>query len=249
MFSLASQQRYLHRQPRPSRVAFTLVEVMVAVGVFAMIAVAILSAQTFASRAARINANNLSARNLAQKYLEQMTAMAATISNAYPTTGKDPFDVDPITGGTFIRTAYNTARTEVLDTALNINATVTFTFKGDGYLTAASSTVLTDSSASWTSNEWQGNTVFIVSGTGAGAYAKIASNTANTLTLSTALSLNGVAVVPSTSTSASPIYNYRINNGLTVVVTVTWPYRGRTYSVNLKGLLIPSKGFSSSSSI
>jgi YD repeat-containing protein len=48
------------------------------------------------------------------------------------------------------------------------------------------STTLNDTNQTWMPNQWQGRTVFIASGTGAGQLATVVSNTAHTLTLASA---------------------------------------------------------------
>lgn len=52
-----------------------------------------------------------------------------------------------------------------------------------GIATAGSATTLTDSTQAWTVNQWRNQMVYIVSGTGRGQFALIASNTATALTL------------------------------------------------------------------
>jgi type II secretory pathway pseudopilin PulG len=299
---------------RARRGAFTLVEVMVAVVILIIVAVAVLTTQVFASGQARLNGQYQAARSISQKYVEQMSAVAAMIPMSfeyyYPTNTTKVPNLDPfaairaqypstrtateplnsiyagtLTGGTstvltdssaiwnanklagytvFIVSgtgagqsgtiASNTATALTLGTSMSpapkagsvyrvssVPCSVTFKLSGAGKLTAASATTLTDSTASWTANEWQGNQVFIVSDTGAstpgaaaGQFATIASNSATALSLSSSL-----APVPTTGSGFSM---YRINNGLTATVTVTWTYKGRSYSHSLKALLIPTAG-------
>lgn len=57
-----------------------------------------------------------------------------------------------------------------------------------GTATSGSGTTLTDSSKSWTTNQWQNQKVKITGGTGSGQEAFISSNTATVLTLSSTLS-------------------------------------------------------------
>lgn len=57
-------------------------------------------------------------------------------------------------------------------------------------VTAATTTTVTDSTASWTVNHYANSDVIIVSGTGAGQRRRIASNTANVLTLAAAVTGN-----------------------------------------------------------
>jgi hypothetical protein len=102
-----------------------------------------------------------------------------------------------------------------------------FDFKGFGAVSAGSASDLTDSQASWESDEWAGDAVFIVSGGGAGQFGTIAYNTANTLHLSEPL-----AFAPGAGAK------YLINNGKTVNITTTWEYLGKQYSATIECLII-----------
>lgn len=53
-------------------------------------------------------------------------------------------------------------------------------------VTPFSTTVITDTDKNWTTNEWAGRTVNIIAGTGLGGQRTVASNTANTFTVSVA---------------------------------------------------------------
>ena len=65
------------------------------------------------------------------------------------------------------------------------NSNITFTSVEDnGTATGSTSNTLTDTTKSWSSNEWQDYTVAIVAGTGNGQTAVISSNTSSQLTLS-----------------------------------------------------------------
>jgi len=70
----------------------------------------------------------------------------------------------------------------------------------DGTATSATSTTLVDSTQTWTTNQYENFIVYILSGTGAGQKRTIASNTATTLTVSTAWT-----VTPNTTST----YNIR----------------------------------------
>jgi prepilin-type N-terminal cleavage/methylation domain-containing protein len=164
---------------RARRGAFTLVEVMVAVCVLAIVAIAVLTTQVFSSGQARLNSQYQAARSISQKYVEQMSAMASNITmdfkHYYPTDTSVVAGLDPFAA---IRTQYSSTKT-MTEPLNSIYA---------GTLTGGSSTVLTDSTAIWTANALAGYTAFIVSGTGAGQSGTIASNTATALTLGAAMS-------------------------------------------------------------
>lgn len=64
-------------------------------------------------------------------------------------------------------------------------ASASSTQYANGTATAGSVTTLTDSAASWTTNAFANKALYIVSGTGAGQYARITSNTGTVLTFPT----------------------------------------------------------------
>ncbi|NQU45255.1 hypothetical protein HQ520_18385, partial [bacterium] len=117
-----------------------------------------------------------------------------------------------------------------LDQALDIRCKVEFVFKGFGTLTQGDANSLTDSSATWStedSGEWAGDVVYLVSGPGAGQFAEIASNSATALQLSTAL-----VYPPAAGTK------YMVNHGKTVEITTTWEYMGKEYFQTIESLVI-----------
>lgn len=67
---------------------------------------------------------------------------------------------------------------------------VSATAPESGQATSGGSTTLTDTSKSWTTNQWQNKWVVIVNGTGSGQSRKISSNTSDTLTVVTAWTTN-----------------------------------------------------------
>ena len=118
--------------------------------------------------------------------------------------------------------AYTNNPVVYVDTALGIPCQVTFVFSGYGPLSGGTitgnTTSLTDSSANWTSSQWTGNTLYLVSGPGAGQFVNISANSSSSLTFASAITL-----APGAGTK------YMINNGKTVQVTVNWQY----YNYNL----------------
>ena len=196
---------------RSSRSGFTLVEVMFAMAILAFLALGILSALTFASHMTRLNTNAIAAKNIAQGYFEKMAI------DEFRDIGPTHYpDIDD-----------DSNPPQYLDHAMDIRCRVQFAFKGFGTITNASTSNLTDSAVNWQSNEWAGDTVFIVSGQGASQFEQIASNSASTLSLADTL-----AVAP------YPGAKFMINNGKTVEITTTWEYRGRQYSATVESLIV-----------
>lgn len=184
--------------------AFSLIEVVVALVILVMLAVAAMTSVAYITRSSRVNANAFAARNIALGYFERMT--------------RDTFASVGLQGSGLGRYA-NIAYTDNvwLDQALNIPCRVDFLFKGFGTATAGSVNDLTDTRAAWTANEWAGDTLFLVAGTGKGQSVAITSNTANKLTFASKLDF-----APDVTTK------YMVNNGKTVIITVTWQYQGTT---------------------
>ena len=81
-----------------------------------------------------------------------------------------------------------------------------------GTATAGSTTTLTDSSKTWTTNQYAGYTVAITSGTGLGQYRTIASNTG------TALTIQGTWTTPP---AAGSVYSIRTATGGSGVIVST----------------------------
>lgn len=204
-----------------SSAGFTLVEVMVAAVLLVILAVAMLTTMTVASQMTRLNCNAIAAKNIAQGYFERMAIddFADVGPTLYP-------DID-----------YDSNPPVWLDQALNIRCKVTFKFKGFGTLENSSANNLTDAKADWDKDEWSGDTVFLISGTGAGQFAIIDFNTPNTLHLAGSL-----AVAPKKGTK------YLINHGKTVEITTTWLYLGKQHTQMIESLIInyrnsPNLGF------
>ncbi len=84
----------------------------------------------------------------------------------------------------------------------------TTSHSGVGTATGGTATTLTDTSKSWTVNEWAGFTVTITAGTGSGQSRTVVSNTANALTVSPAWSSPpDVTSVYSIGSTSSPVVN------------------------------------------
>lgn len=190
---------------------------MISVAILSVLVIATMTTIVAASRSTRLNSNALGAKNIAQGYFEEMAidTFAEVDSSNYPdiSAPSPPYDMDD-------------ASVVWLDRALQVPCSIDFQFKGFGTVQSGTSTYLNDSSAAWTTNEWVGDTLFLVDGTGAGQSALIESNTA------TRLNIDGTfAVSPSSNT------RYMINNGKTVLITTTWAYCGRSYSQTVESLV------------
>jgi hypothetical protein len=108
-------------------------------------------------------------------------------------------------------------------------------YTGFGTVTSWGPTTLTDAAADWTPNEWVGQLVMTVRGTGSGQVARITSNTSNTLNLNfnigTGVS-DGQWRLP-----LGPDTEYEINHGKTVRVNVSWQVNDRTFEVQRTGFI------------
>jgi len=182
-----------------------------------LISVSIITSLTYSYRITRINTNAIAAKNIAQGFFEKMAidTFANVGSQHYPNIA---YDNDPPVW---------------LDEAMNMSCRVEFAFKGFGTTEGGSLSSLIDNDTNWETNEWAGDTVYLVEGKGIGNFAPIISNSINTLHLGDTL-----AVSPDTTTK------YMINNGKTVEITTTWEYYGKSYSQTIESLIVNYRGHS-----
>ncbi len=231
------------------KAAFSLVEVVIAMGILALLTLSIISSITFSSRATRLNSNRSTAKNIAQGILEDMMA-----DNFWSVGGPNEIDSTGVAG------AYVTIPTPApgatppyanptpvwIDQALGIATRVTYKFSGFGVAESGSTTTLVDNyrvnaagtqisgtAPNWQPGEWVGSQIYIVAGTGSGQFSTITANTANTLTFSPAL------LIACDSTSV-----YMINGGKTVTITTEWSYLGNNYIQTLEGMVVNTRGTS-----
>jgi prepilin-type N-terminal cleavage/methylation domain-containing protein len=216
------------RRPE-ARSAFTLVEVMIAVAILAILTMTVISSMTFSSRATRINSNRLAAKNITQGFLERM--MIDDFANVGPP--PDGFHQPP--NGGYADIPEDADPPVWLDEALGIPCRITFEFKGFGQATGGSSNTLVDAKANWNANEWRGDTLYIVLGRGAGQYARIIGNTADTMMLQAS---TGGALIPGPDSSSI----YMVNGGKTVEITTSWQYLGGQYEQTMEGLIVNYRG-------
>jgi hypothetical protein len=171
----------------------------------------------YSARTARVISYRLAARNVVQGVLEFM--MASAYSDITQS------DVD----------AWLAANPDilVLDSLNGMTCEMDVEVVDEFTVTSATGTSLTASTASWETNEWTGNTVFITAGKGQGQRASITSNTSNTLVTS----LLGFS---QTSWISTPIAGSRflINGGKTARITASFDFRGVTYTETVEGLVV-----------
>ncbi len=197
------------------RYGFSLLEVVISITLLVLISVSIITSLMYSYRITRINTNAIAAKNIAQGFFEKMAidtfANVGTVH--YPNIN---YDNDPPVW---------------LDEAMNMSCRVEFAFKGFGTTEAGSLTSLVDNDTNWETNEWAGDTVYLVAGKGISSFAPIISNSVHTLHLGDTL-----AVAPDTTTK------YMINNGKTVEITTTWEYCGKSYSQTIESLTVNYRG-------
>jgi len=117
-------------------------------------------------------------------------------------------------------------------------------YSGFGTVTGSTSTTLTDSTASWATNEWVGDFVMIASGPGSGQIARITSNTATqlTVTFDIGTGVNDSAWrLPLTAGSSM----YEINYGKTVDLTVSWRIGEKNFEVQRRAFITRRSAISS----
>jgi hypothetical protein len=169
----------------------------------------------YSYRITRINTNAIAAKNIAQGFFEKMAI--DTFAN-----------VDP---AHYPNIAYDNDPPVWLDEAMNMSCKVEFAFKGFGTAEGGSLTSLIDNDTNWETNEWAGDALYFVGGTGLGHFAPIISNSVNTLHLGETLDVS-----PDTTAK------YMINNGKTVEITTTWEYYGNSYSQTIESLIVNYRG-------
>jgi len=205
---------YFPRLLKP-KYGFSLLEVIISITLLVLISVSIITSLMFSYRITRVNTNAIAAKNIAQGFFEKMAI--DTFAN-----------VGPVHYATI---AYDNETPVWLDEAMNMSCRVEFAFKGFGTTEGGSLSSLIDNDTNWETNEWAGDTVYLVEGKGIGHFAPIISNSINTLHLGDTLTAS-----PDTTTK------YMINNGKTVEITTTWEYYGKSYSQTIESLIVNYRG-------
>jgi prepilin-type N-terminal cleavage/methylation domain-containing protein len=190
---------------------FSLLEIVIALPILAIVSLALVSATIFASRVSRIVCNQVAAKNIAQSYFERMAID----------------DFAHVTPQNYPSVTITTSPPLYLDSVRNSRCAVDIVITGYGTAESGSANTLVDNDAQWTPNEWVGNTVLLVSGAGRGQRARIVSNSVHTLVLDTNLNPE-----PSGGTG------YMINGGKTVRITTRWAYLGKQYQEKIESLVI-----------
>ena len=205
---------YFSRLLKP-RYGFSLLEVIISMTLLVLISVSIITSLMFSYRITRVNTNAIASKNIAQGFFEKMAI--DTFAN-----------VDP---QYYPNIAYDNDPPVWLDEAMNMSCRVEFAFKGFGTTEGGSLSSLIDNDTNWETNEWAGDTVYLVGGKGIGYFAPIISNSVNTIHLGDTLDVS-----PDTTTK------YMINNGKTVEITTTWEYYGKSYSQTIESLVVNYRG-------
>lgn len=198
---------------------FTLIEVIISVGILGLASSVFISSLYFSGKIARNTTLRVVARNIARGIAEEIRAD----------------NYDNVTTANYCDIPSSSPDAYYIDEEMNIKCDVTIDIKGLGQVSGAAWDTLRDSAASWQPNEWQGNVVFITNGQGRGQRALITSNTPDTLNVTLDLSGNSSenwTILPNTTSE------YAINGGKTVVITVTYQYRDRSYQETLTLLKI-----------
>lgn len=190
---------------------FSLLEIMIALPILALVSLAVVSAVIFSSRLSHIVCNKVAAKNIAQSYFERMAID----------------DFEDVTPENYPSVSVASTTPIYLDHVVGIKCAVDIEITGYGTAESGSGNSLTDSDASWETNEWTGNTLFLVSGKGSGQLAKITANTADTLTLEGTLD-----PAPDATTE------YMINGGKTVRIKTLWRYMDKPYTETIESLVI-----------
>jgi len=200
-----------NRFRRDSEPGFSLLEILIALPILAIVSLALVSVVTFASRISRIVSNQVAAKNVAQSYFERMAIddFSRVTKDNYPSV---TLDSSPVL---------------YLDHVRKTRCSVDIEITGYGTADAGSANSLVDTDAGWKANEWTGNVLFLLSGQGYGQRGTIKSNTANTLTVDGALN-----PAPTSGTK------YAINGGKTVRVETNWKYLGKSYREKIESLVV-----------
>ncbi|MCX8037386.1 MAG: prepilin-type N-terminal cleavage/methylation domain-containing protein [Candidatus Sumerlaeia bacterium] len=196
---------------RRTRSGFSLLEILIALPILALVSMALVSGTVFASRLSRIVCNQVAAKNIAQSYFERMAID----------------DFDDVTPANYPSVTLATSPPLYLDSVRRTRCTVDIVITGYGRAESGSASSITDTDASWTPNEWTGNTVLLIGGRGRGQRAQITGNSNNTLNLNAKLN-----PTPDATTW------YAINGGKTVRITTRWSYLGKEYRARIESLVI-----------
>ncbi|KPL09247.1 hypothetical protein AMJ85_06935 [candidate division BRC1 bacterium SM23_51] len=190
---------------------FSLLEILIALPILAIVSLALVSAVIFASRLSRIVCNQITAKNIAQSYFERMAID----------------DFDDVTPADYPSVTLETTPPLYLDHVRDSRCAVDIVITGYGTAESGAANGVVDLNASWKPNEWSGDTLLLVGGTGRGQRATILSNTVNSLTTDGTFN-----PVPTADTE------YRINGGKTVRITTRWKYMGKDYYAKIESLVI-----------
>lgn len=206
----------------------SLVEVLIALAILGVVSLSFIGSLIFTSRTAHATTSRIFAVELANRTVEELRALGETNYEILGTDTGDAarflqeqtFDKDPVSSGQ------------------TIQFTVSCDFKGFGTVSSAGSNSLTAvipaDYPQWETNEWVGQMVMIKDGDGSGQIAYITANTADTLTITTNLSGSGGGSWMRTPSAGD---EFEINNGKTVVITISWTEQGRSQQLARTALI------------
>jgi hypothetical protein len=161
-----------------------------------------------------------------------------TASTAHTLTISTPWTTTPSAGNAYVVSTIGYTLSTLVDTAKSwianawSGAVVTVTLNsGNGGTVSYGSTTLTDTAKNWTSNQWAGRTASVTLADGSQQTDTIASNTAHTLTMTSAWGATPGAGNPYAITETGTVAS---NSATTLTMTSAWgtlPPLGSQYSV------------------
>jgi Tfp pilus assembly protein PilE len=201
-----------------SRRGLSLISLMIAIALLAILMLTNVATLIYSARTARINSYRLAARNVVQGVLEQMYA--------------HPYD--NVTQSNFPSIPLSNPNAELLDSVNDLRCDLTVEIEDERQATSASSNTLVCTGAGWESGRWDDDTVFITGGRGFGQRARILSSSADTLSISL-LGFPGQTDWISTPDASS---RFLINGGKTVRIMASFTFRDQIYTEMVEGLVV-----------
>ena len=208
------------------RRGFSLLEVVIAVGLLAVVTASFMASIIFTARTAASAKTDAYGIDTINRTIENLRSV--TFANLGTTTGD---------GAQFMTTQVNHMDPD--NPTQSPTVSVKCQFMGFGSVASATNTALTAvfpaNFPAWTTNQWAGRMVMIKTGVARGQVAFVKSNTADTLTITT--TLDG-------SSSANWFLNpaagdtFEIDNGKGVLITISWSDREGNHTLT-RTTLIP----------
>lgn len=212
------------------QIAFSLIEIMVSMVIFAVATVAFVSALIYGGRTSYLAAQEVAAANFAMTLIEQMRIRCTNL-NDYDALG----DPNATQANSFI--GNHTTPIVPGDPSASV-FTANVRFKGFGMVSSSTNSAMTATIPTgfpdWIVDEFVGGTVMIKEGRGSGQIARITANTANTLSINRNLTGAGSSGWQSNPDNTS---YFEINGGKTVEINVSWSFKEKTYTRSFRTLL------------